>query len=65
MRNYQSTEHSKNAPDKRKSWGIPELKQYPLDTISDLKTAIAHFKFCPKEYKIHLALGSMLDISPK
>ncbi|MFI3331067.1 MAG: hypothetical protein R3Y38_04615 [Rikenellaceae bacterium] len=55
MKNLQFYTNLKKTTQKQESWGIAELKQYPLNNKQEIKTAEAHFSFCPQEYKIELA----------
>ena len=39
------------------NYGVPELKQFPLDTNEDIQKAIKNFHKCPNKYKEELAIN--------
>ena len=42
---------------KEHNYGVPELKDFPLDTNEDIQKAIKDFHKCPKKYKEELAIN--------
>ena len=42
---------------KEHNYGVPELKDFPLDTNEDIQKAIKDFHKCPKKYKEELTIN--------